>query len=244
MPLEIAVIKWCEGDNLTSENDSSGGKKVQEEPANSEKESSEKKLKNADREKNITKNVLSEEKGGAKVAEDLDGKDGETLQEKRGESDKLVVRETEDGMESFGSQDVTISASGNGNSAGDPASILTNSISKEAWNKVLLMIRPGHASTEALLRAARPLEFNGTTLKIGVYYKFHKEHLEEAHHRDVLEKALENYLGSTVRVICSLTDAPVGPVKTEPKVEDGVSDTSSDVVLTEPDRTDIKVKPS
>ncbi|QQS39453.1 DNA polymerase III subunit gamma/tau [Candidatus Woesebacteria bacterium] len=86
---------------------------------------------------------------------------------------------------------------------------VANSITHELWSTILSEIRPINASTEALLRASRPLNFDGKTLNLGVYYTFHKEHLESINHRMLLENACAKVLGGQVHVVCSLTEAPV-----------------------------------
>jgi DNA polymerase-3 subunit gamma/tau len=200
MPLEVAVIKWCE-------NGKNGKDDSRMEKASGRFERSS--IKSRDSED------LSKPEEKAQVRND-------------GESEKKQLG----GGDGDGVVD--------GNGATSAVGVLTGTISEDVWHKVLSAIRPGHASTEALLRAARPLEFNGSTLKIGVYYKFHKEHLEEEHHRGVLEKALSTYLGNSVRVVCTLTEPPVRKVETS---QDGDGN-QSDVVLTELEGEDLGVKPS
>lgn len=97
-----------------------------------------------------------------------------------------------------------------------------SSMPEELWLKVLTNLRPKNVSTEALLRAARPIKFDGETLTLGVYYKFHKEQLETPPHKGILEKVIEEVVGGSVRVVCTLTDPPI---KTK----------SEEVILTEPD---------
>ncbi len=99
----------------------------------------------------------------------------------------------------------------------------------EIWSQVLALLRPSHASTEALLRAAQPLDYDGKVLRLGVYYKFHKEHLESISHRTILEETLASFLGNTVKVICILTDPSVTPA-----INDGFANTGGGVLLTEP----------
>ncbi len=82
------------------------------------------------------------------------------------------------------------------------------SVSQDLWAKVLSEVRPINASTEALLRASRPLEMSGNKLKLGVYYRFHKEHLESVNHRTVLEKVCSDVFGNDTLVECLLTDPP------------------------------------
>lgn len=86
-------------------------------------------------------------------------------------------------------------------------------ITDDLWKSILTQIRPVNTSIEALLRAARPVDFDGKTLTLGVYYKFHKERLEEGAHRKILEEVATGVLGSPVRVVCTLTEPP--PKKTE-----------------------------
>jgi len=78
------------------------------------------------------------------------------------------------------------------------------------WSKILLQVRDAHTSTEALLRASKPIGFDGNTLKLGVFYKFHKEHLESNQHRLILERTVGSMVGNEggIRVVCELMDPP------------------------------------
>jgi len=76
------------------------------------------------------------------------------------------------------------------------------------WKDILTKIRPINTSIEALLRAAKPMCFDGKVLTLSVYYRFHKERLEEVHHRKVLEDVVAGVLGNPVRVVCTLTEPP------------------------------------
>ena len=75
-------------------------------------------------------------------------------------------------------------------------------------------VKPINTSIEALLRAARPMEYDGKVLTLGVYYRFHKERLEETSHRRILEDVASGVMGAQVRVVCTLTEPPA---KVEPK---------------------------
>jgi len=92
-------------------------------------------------------------------------------------------------------------------------------ISEEIWKNILSQVKPINTSIEALLRAAKPIGFDGTTLTLGVYYRFHKERLEEASHRKILEDVVAAVLGVPVRVICTLTSPPQKKVIEEKKDE-------------------------
>lgn len=89
----------------------------------------------------------------------------------------------------------------------------------EVWKNILELVKPINASMEALLRAAKPVSYNGKCLTLGVYYKFHKERIEEAKHRKILEEVVAKVLQSPTKVTCILVDPPVKKVIEEAKVE-------------------------
>lgn len=88
-------------------------------------------------------------------------------------------------------------------------SVLASSLNDDVWKEILAKTRPVNASIEALLRAAKPLGFDGKNLTLGVYYKFHKERLEEGVNRRILEDVIAGIMGMPVRIICTLTDPPI-----------------------------------
>ena len=114
-----------------------------------------------------------------------------------------------------------------------------NEISEEIWKKILVNIRPINTSTEALLRAARPLEFNGKILKLGVFYSFHKDRLESIPHRTILEKVISQIIGGKIKVICSLTKPDKKLVKDEVVIKEDQDIKSKEEFLTEGDDEDI-----
>ena len=83
------------------------------------------------------------------------------------------------------------------------------------WKKILELTRPVNASIEALLRAAKPMGFDGRILTLGVFYRFHKERLEDGHHRRILEDIVATVLGTPARIVCVLTEPPVKEVVAE-----------------------------
>lgn len=83
------------------------------------------------------------------------------------------------------------------------------------WDKVLDLMRGKNMSIEALLRAVKPIRFDGTNLHLGVYYKFHKEKLETATYRNTVENTISTLIGSPVHIVCTLTDPPVREKKEE-----------------------------
>jgi DNA polymerase-3 subunit gamma/tau len=85
---------------------------------------------------------------------------------------------------------------------------VNGNIGDDVWGKILSVTRAENTSIEALLRAARPLGFDGKTLKLGVFYRFHKERLEENSHRKILEDIVGKVVGGQVRISCILTEQP------------------------------------
>ena len=106
-----------------------------------------------------------------------------------------------------------------------------NGISEEIWNQILSGMKSKNTSTEALLRATRPLYFDGSNLTLGVFYNFHKERLESILHKNILENVCQTILGKKVKVVCTLTEAP--------KKIEGEKSKKSEVVLTETEDEDI-----
>lgn len=153
LPLEIAVIKWCEGLEKTTKKVSEGSvEEVQE-----TKKSQESKIK----------------------------------------SEESVPQPTPDTLSS-GSLDM---------------------VNDEIWRNILGLVKPINASVEALLRAARPVAYDGKVLTLGVYYKFHKERLEDTTHRRVLEDVIGRVLNAPTKVVCTLTEPAPRKVVEEAKVE-------------------------
>jgi DNA polymerase-3 subunit gamma/tau len=87
------------------------------------------------------------------------------------------------------------------------------------WKLILSLVKPINASVEALLRAARPIGYDGRVLTLGVFYKFHKERLEDSQHRRVLESIVTDVLKSPTKVVCTLVEPPPKKIVEEAKVE-------------------------
>jgi DNA polymerase-3 subunit gamma/tau len=94
---------------------------------------------------------------------------------------------------------------------------------EQSWGNILLAIKPFNHSVEAFLRAARPVKFKGRNLTLEVFYPFHKDRLEEARNRKLVEQGLFKVLGMEMAFDCVL-----GKTKKEPLVIK--NDTPVDVV--------------
>lgn len=110
---------------------------------------------------------------------------------------------------------------------------LLSEVNEEVWSRILSEIRPRNTSTEALLRAAKPIQYDGHTLELGVYYRFHKERLESVQHRQLLEDVAAQILGNNIRILCTLTEQ----VREERKIAEAKDE--DDSVLTETEDADI-----
>jgi DNA polymerase-3 subunit gamma/tau len=97
--------------------------------------------------------------------------------------------------------------------------VLGEGVNDDVWKSILALIKPLNASIEALLRAAKPMTYDGKTLTLGVFYKFHKERLEDAHHRKILEDVVAKVLKSPTKVVCILVEPPPKKIIVEAKVE-------------------------
>lgn len=89
---------------------------------------------------------------------------------------------------------------------------------RQAWPRIMQAVRPHNHSLEALLRAVEPETCEASTLKLKVFYAFHKEQLEQQRHVKVLEEVFGKELGTQVRlefVLGSKTHIHSGQVTSE-----------------------------
>lgn len=79
------------------------------------------------------------------------------------------------------------------------------------WNQVLAAVKPYNHSVEAFLRAARPKKIKDGALVLEVFYKFHKERLEEAKNRKIVNSGLVEVLGEEIEFECLLAESGKKP---------------------------------
>lgn len=89
------------------------------------------------------------------------------------------------------------------------------------WKKFLDEVRLQNTHIMAILRSVRPMDFDGENLTLEVYYRFHKEKLEEPKIIMMLEEKLKDITSQQVRIRFSL-------IKKEAQAPEPVK--SSDVV--------------
>jgi DNA polymerase-3 subunit gamma/tau len=127
------------------------------------------------------------------------------------------------------------------NRTNSESTISTPFFDEEIWTRIMSQIKPINASTEALLRASHPINFEGSILNLAVYYKFHKERLEGLPHRRILEDALSQVMGEKVRVVCTLEEPPIrtSSVDTSSNTSGSLDVVVPNTVLTETEDKDI-----
>lgn len=74
----------------------------------------------------------------------------------------------------------------------------------QIWPKILEAVKPINHSVVALLRGAKPQSYDGTCLTIEVFYKFHKERLEEPKIFELLSDTISQLFGKSTKVKCVL----------------------------------------
>lgn len=72
------------------------------------------------------------------------------------------------------------------------------------WDQVLTQLKPHNHSLCFLLQDAKVLEFKDGQLTIGVGFKFHKDKLEEAKNRKIIEQVVNDITGSEIKLICKV----------------------------------------
>lgn len=84
-----------------------------------------------------------------------------------------------------------------------------------SWKRILSEVKPISLSIAGLLNSAKPLSFENNKIKLGVYYQFHKDKLEEAKTKKMIEDVALNVLGKDIRIECCLAEAPLKRELTE-----------------------------
>jgi DNA polymerase-3 subunit gamma/tau len=88
------------------------------------------------------------------------------------------------------------------------------------WSQALEAIRPHSRSLEALLRDSLPVSFDGTILVLQFWYVFHKNKLDSAKNRKMVEDAVSQIVGQPVTIQTELGDKAAKPVKKPMTKED------------------------
>ncbi len=92
---------------------------------------------------------------------------------------------------------------------------------EEKWDQLLTAVKPFNHSVEAFLRAARIKEVGEDQVVFEVFYPFHKEKLEEAKNRQIVERGLSQVFSKNLAFVCTLSKRRGPPVviKNDQKME-------------------------
>ena len=74
----------------------------------------------------------------------------------------------------------------------------------DRWDAILGAVKSYNHSLEALLKSSRPLKIEDGSLILEVFYKFHKEKLEQSKNRNILERVVSEVLGAPTKIRCIL----------------------------------------
>ena len=90
------------------------------------------------------------------------------------------------------------------------------------WQEILVRVKPKNHSIEALLKGCKPLAVYDQVLHLEFFYPFHKEKIETAKSRAIVEDVLSQVLGKKVEIKCILGEKGVSKVerKERPKTPD------------------------
>ena len=105
---------------------------------------------------------------------------------------------------------------------------------EEEWGQLLKILSPRYQSIAGLLRSAKPKQVEGKYLTVEVFYKFHKDQLEQESKRRVVEE-MANKLWGPMALKCVLGERPVVAVETvevderESKVEAEIVKAAEDI---------------
>ncbi len=104
-------------------------------------------------------------------------------------------------------------------------------VNDDIWKKILSEVHPINASIEGLLRSSKPVGYDGKTLTLGVFYRFHKERLEDINHRKILEGVMEKVLNSPTRIVCTLVEPPPRKIIEEAKHESVLTESAEPDII-------------
>ncbi len=72
------------------------------------------------------------------------------------------------------------------------------------WEEIKRDVRPRSPAVQALLHGARPIDVESNTIVLLASSPFHKDNLEKAQNRKIIEDVLKKVLGSTYAIRCTI----------------------------------------
>jgi DNA polymerase-3 subunit gamma/tau len=95
---------------------------------------------------------------------------------------------------------------------------------QKKWGQILENLRPKNHSLEALLKAGMPKSLNDEVLVVEVKYKFHKEQLELARYKSMVEETIEDLVGARLRLMYILAEANTGSIDSHDNLSGNIRD--------------------
>ncbi|MFC1790557.1 DNA polymerase III subunit gamma/tau [Patescibacteria group bacterium] len=202
LPLEIAVIEWGEEE---IKNSNLKSQKVSLVGTNQEKESGPKRAP-------VSEVVAKSQGKEASAKVEIGVRQTASKKEESGNGKTLaqvVAAEPEH------------SDNGNGNGNGNGHGNLSLETIMASWSEVLSGVKPVNHSIGALLKTCKPCLVEGEFLTLEVYYPFHKERLETAKCREVVEQVAGDIFQSPVKIKCVLGERETVRVKSSAPTASG-----------------------
>ena len=75
---------------------------------------------------------------------------------------------------------------------------------KENWDTIAEKLSPHNHSLVAFLKGTKPLELEDGVLTIGTKFSFHKERLQDTNNKRLIQQALKEVLGESIKIRCIL----------------------------------------
>lgn len=73
-----------------------------------------------------------------------------------------------------------------------------------AWNEIIRDVRPKSTTVQALLKGATPIDVEGNIIVLLASSPFHKDNLEKAQNRKIIEDVIKKHLGSIYGIRCTI----------------------------------------
>lgn len=86
---------------------------------------------------------------------------------------------------------------------------------ESSWKKILNQVKQKSPSLGGLLCSSKLKDFDGQKLNISVYYKFHKDKLEENKNKSLIENAVLEVLQKQIILECVVEETPKNANLTE-----------------------------
>jgi DNA polymerase-3 subunit gamma/tau len=71
------------------------------------------------------------------------------------------------------------------------------------WNEVVRDVRPYDSTLQAILRGVRPVDIEGDTVVLLASSKFHKDNIQKARNRQIIEEVLTKHMGESLAIRCT-----------------------------------------